>query len=313
MVKAKDVQNGTYKQLGKDVGIVAAMQSDLKGGLAYYVSEREKYVSEFNLWSKKTAQASLETGRVVYEAKQHLSKNEFKAFVSDIKAGSTIRKYLAIGEHYEKFYQYADLLPNAWTSIYEITLLPADVFDALVATESSMANMTGAQLRLLRGEGTDDKSKSSSTASAVTPAVKTVPVAPETAQNSSKATENAKDTHSQSDIVEAAAASSDAIQNVASESVTECVDTVSDDTSSESDHEYAQQATSKMLERVNATASTSVDVETNSAMPTYEVIIRFNSIPTDDSWFDLTEEIENLVEKYNFDVEVIVTRPSFVE
>ena len=307
MVKANNVQNGTYKKLGKDVGIVAAMQCDSKVGVSIYMSEREKYVSEFNLWSKKTAQASLETGRVVYEAKQNLSKNEFKAFVSDIKAGSTIRKYLAIGEHYEKFYQYADLLPNAWTSIYQITLLPADVFDALVATESSMANMTGAQLRLLRGKKTEDKTKSS-TASAATPTT----LAPQTAQNTQEAHE---DINAASNTIEQSAtatATSDAIQKDSNESVAASVDAESDDTSSPSDRAYAKQATSTMLERVAATACTTVDVESTTAMPTYEVVIRFNSIPTDDSWWDLTEEIENLVEKYNFDVEVVETRPSFV-
>lgn len=298
------VQNGTYKQLGKDVGIIAAVNSDSKINVSVYMSDREKYVSEFNLWSKKTAQASLETGRVVYEAKQNLTKDEFKAFVGDIKAGPTIRKYLAIGKHYDKFYQYAELLPNAWTSIYEITLLPADVFDALVATESSMANMTGAQLKLLKGKGSDSKSKSSAAASAVTPADATVPAAPATAQDSSEASEDADDTQSLSGMSDVATASSDAIQNDSSESVADAADeAVSDEFTGASDAMSSKQKFKEMFERMSRTPS--IDVK---AFP-YEILIRFKSAPSDNTWWDLVEGIDDLVEQHKFDVEIIEARP----
>ena len=141
MIKAMNVQNGTKKQFGEKVGIVAAVNSDSKVSVSYYVSEREKYVSEFGQWSKKTAQTILEMGRVVFEAKKELGSQDYLHFCNEIgRKGedATVRKYLAIGEKYDKFYQYAELLPNAWTSIYEITQLPSDVFEALVATNSSM-------------------------------------------------------------------------------------------------------------------------------------------------------------------------------
>lgn len=317
MIRHFNVQNGTYKQLGKDVGILAAVNSDSNINVAVYLSESDKYKTEFNSWSKKTAQSTLEMCRVVFEAKKELGSQDFLKFCNEIgRKGedATVRKYLAIGSKYEQFYQYAELLPNAWTSIYEITQLPSDVFEALVATNSSMANMTGAQLKLLMGKKTEDKSKSSAASAAATDvsADSTAVNATEAAQNTSEQSEIADDTQSQSHVSEAAAASSDVIQNDSSESVADAADAASDDTTRASDRAYAKQATSSMLERVAAAASTTVDVEPTTVMPTYEVVIRFNSIPTDDSWWDLTEEIENLIEKYNFDVEVVETRPSFV-
>jgi hypothetical protein len=43
------------------------------------------------------------------------------------------------------------------------------------------------------------------------------------------------------------------------------------------------------------------------------VLVRFKSKPTDDSWFDLTEAIEAVVDRKNLNVEIIETRPPFAE
>jgi hypothetical protein len=290
MFDEKNVQNGTYKKLGKEVGIVAAVNSDLKVNVSVYLSERDKYKTEFNAWSKKTAQSTLEMCRVVFEAKQNLSKDDFKIFANDVSSRTTVTKYLAIGEKYEQFYQYANLLPNAWTSIYEITQLPSEMFVALVTTENSMVNMTGAQIKKLMGKGTEDNSKAAAATAAVTSEA-------QTADQSSKTTSDASED-------DAASSSTDA---------TEVATASSDASSSESDRAFAKQATSTMLEQaVSAAASTTVNAFPQVPLMPYEVLIRFNTIPTDDTWFDLVEEIENLIEKYNFDVDVIETRPQFV-
>ena len=44
---------------------------------------------------------------------------------------------------------------------------------------------------------------------------------------------------------------------------------------------------------------------------TYEVLVRFESKPSDDSWWDLTEAIENVVDDRDLKVEIICTRPLF--
>jgi hypothetical protein len=293
-----NVQNGTYKKLGKEVGIVASVNSDSKVNVSVYLSEREKFTSEFNAWSKKTAQSTLEMCRVVYEAKKELGSQDFLKFCNAIgRKGedATVRKYLKIGEKYDKFYQYADLLPNSWTSIYEITQLPSEMFEALVTTENSMANMTGAQIKELMGKGIEDKSKAAAAATAaVTSEAQT---ADQSSETTSDASEDDEAASSSTDATETTTASSDA----------------SEADSSESDRAFAKQATSTMLEQaVSAAASTTVNALPQVPLMPYEVLIRFNTIPTDDTWFDLLEEIENLIEKYNFDVVVTETRPQFV-
>ena len=44
---------------------------------------------------------------------------------------------------------------------------------------------------------------------------------------------------------------------------------------------------------------------------TYEVLVRFNSKPSDQFWWDLTEAIEDVVEEKELDVEIIQTRPLY--
>jgi hypothetical protein len=102
--------------------------------------------------------------RVIAEAKKMLNQRDFGYFCFDIGHNgedATIRKYLKIGSKYDQLFQYAELLPSSWTSIYQITQLPADVFEALVSTDNSMANITGDKLRELMGKTPQGKTESS--------------------------------------------------------------------------------------------------------------------------------------------------------
>ena len=144
MNKQNNVQNGTSS-------LVDAVNSDIS--ITKFATDRERFLSEYTAFAVKTAKATVEMCRVVYEAKTQLAKYEYLRFLRDIhhsSEDSTIRKYLAIGERYDKLIQYTNLLPSSWTSIYEITQIPSDVFDALVSTGSSMANLKGAQIKLLK-------------------------------------------------------------------------------------------------------------------------------------------------------------------
>jgi hypothetical protein len=110
--------------------------------------------------------------RVVYEAKNGLSSSEYSEFLKDIghkSETSTIRKYLAIGSQYDKLIQYTNLLPNSWTSIYSITQLSSDTFDALAATDTDMSKMSGKEIKSLldMSKPTPSKSSASSSSSSV--------------------------------------------------------------------------------------------------------------------------------------------------
>lgn len=306
MINKESVQNGTYKKLGKEVGIVAAVNSDSKVNVSVYLSEREKFTTEFNAWSKKTAQSTLEMCRVVYEAKKELESQDFLKFCNAIgRKGedATVRKYLKIGEKYDKFYQYANLLPNSWTSIYEITQLPSEMFEALVTTENSMANMTGAQIKELMGKGTEDKSKA-------TAATSEAQTADQSSETTSEASEDDQAASSSTDSTEAATASSDASEAESSVSIADetevSTDQTSDSSSSDSDREFAKQATSTMLEQaVSAAASTTVAVEDEEAFEPYEITIRFNSKPSDVAVAALVESIVTIKSKHRLDFDFV--------
>lgn len=286
-----DVQNGTYAKLGNEVGIVAAINNS-NVNVTYYMSERDKYKAEFNQWSKKTAQASLEMGRVVYEAKKELESQDFLKFCNEIgRKGedATVRKFLKIGEKYDNFYKYADLLPNSWTSIYEITQLPSDVFEALVATDNSMANMTGEQIKSLMGKKAEDKSTDT-----------------QTAQTAKVATDDVGVTVSLSATSDVVTATSDETMTDAIESVTDSVSVIADnpsnDVQSDSNREFAKHATDTMLERVTATASAYVDVQ--EPFEPYELVLRLNEKPSDDAVHALVEAIHQIKSKYRLNLEI---------
>ena len=75
--------------------------------------ERSHYVAEFKRGVEKTARATLETCRVVYEANRVLDNYQFQNFCTEVgyrDGSSSIRKFIAIGKVYPRFIQYADQL-----------------------------------------------------------------------------------------------------------------------------------------------------------------------------------------------------------
>jgi len=111
--------------------------------------ERSFYVQEFKRGVEKTARATLETCRVVYEASRVLDNYQFQNFCTEVgyrDGSSSIRKFIAIGKVYPRFIQYADQLPSAWTAIYQITQIPADEFDAYIKHGKRLDQLKGKRL-----------------------------------------------------------------------------------------------------------------------------------------------------------------------
>lgn len=283
---------------------IGVLNSESLVNVSYYMSERDKFKTEFNTWSKKTAQSTLEMCRVVYEAKKELGSQDFLKFCNEIGRNgtdATVRKYLKIGEKYDKFYQYAELLPNSWTSIYEITQLSSEMFEALVTTDNSLANMTGEQIKKLMGKGAEYKSKSS-----VTNSVNSPSVPPQTAQTLTEASDVAVDELSQNDLIDSDAASDEADLAVAA------YVSSSDDTLNHSERKLVMQPTSTMLEHVASTSSSSVEVEAEEAFKPHEILIRFNSKPSDIAVMELVDSLLKIKSKYRLDFE-IVPQSAFVD
>ena len=311
-IVSENVQNGTNLSQGS-----SASASDIEQGLGrirvietgdglvmtHFVTARERFYSEYSKFAVKTAQSTVEMCRVVYEAKKSLDKSEYASFLQDIgrkTEDSTIRKYLAIGERYDDLIAYTNLLPSSWTSIYEITQLPAESFMAMVAMGESMANLTGADLKRLKSVNSCDTSVDS-----------TVPSMPSTnVKRSASVNTDESEQSVDSDSASAAVESTDALIS-AQTTDSASSDAISrDDEAADSspDNEFAQQATSSLLERVSQNTITSADVSVTAeeeADEPYEVVIRFKSRPSTDATHAIVEALTSVFSKHRVEAEIL--------
>jgi hypothetical protein len=110
---------------------------------------RDDYIWHFKAQQRRTAIASLQMCRVVYEANKMLADYEYERFCESIgykSNSSTIRKFLVIGKVYPRMIQYADQLPAAWTSIYALTQMPADEFERCLDTGYRLCDLSTAEI-----------------------------------------------------------------------------------------------------------------------------------------------------------------------
>lgn len=141
--------------------IPATMQYETPEKWEYSVAEddsqiegrtRQTYVWYFKAHQRRTAIASLQMCRVVYEANKSLPEHEFDEFCKNIgykHDSSTIRKFLVIGKVYPRLIGYADQLPAAWTSIYALTQMPADDFERCIADGYRLCDLSTGEIDAL--------------------------------------------------------------------------------------------------------------------------------------------------------------------
>jgi 2C-methyl-D-erythritol 2,4-cyclodiphosphate synthase len=313
------VQNGTTMDHDNDVSIsdieqglgqIRVFETDDEIVVTHYVSARERFFSEYSKFAVKTAQSSVEMCRVIYEAKESLDKSEYASFLKDIGRktdDSTIRKYLAIGERYDDLIAYANLLPSSWTSIYEITQIPSESFMAMVATGESMAHLTGAQLKLLRGIDSSAKPSTPDSSSVSLTMPSTNVKKSVTASSSTNGSEQSADSDNTDATVDAADGAVAAHTTVSATCA--AISTDDEDADSSSDNEFAQQATSSLLERVSQNANLTVEaddldvVDEESDQP-YDIVIKFNSRPSDIAMHAIVDALLSVFRKHNVDAEV---------
>lgn len=129
-----------------------------------------EYVVEFTQFANKTAQAIIGMGRVVYKAKSELNKELFKTFCDVIrfdKDSSAIRKLYQIGKKADFLENYADRLPNTWTTVYRLTQLTDAVLEEAIEAGAVHASMSGLEAGRFvhRMLGTQPRSKKNTLAS----------------------------------------------------------------------------------------------------------------------------------------------------
>ena len=155
--KAKVTLSTTHsnsKSLIADYSPVLSLERSINDDPNLVAHDRAHYVAEFKRGVEKTARAMLETGRVVYEASRMLDSYQFQNFCKEVgyrDNSSTIRKFITIGKVYPRFIQYADQLPSAWTTIYQITQIPANDFENYIKNGKRLDELKGKRLQILLG------------------------------------------------------------------------------------------------------------------------------------------------------------------
>jgi hypothetical protein len=301
------VLNGTNEVTNQDIGQIRVLETESGIEVKHYITSRERFYSQYSLFAIKTAQSTVEMCRVVFEAKEELSRGEFSNFCTDIGhkgEDSTVRKYLAIGAAYERLIQYADKLPNSWTSIYTITQIPSETFNALAQVGESFAKLSGNQIKALVEINSDSKKVPSTdaTSSAKTTAEVVSSETPTASSNEDAQKSLESNSETSSEVIDVVTASTDEIST--DEDSSNLSNTDTDDSEDESVSEDAVVKANALLERVTTTASTSMTVDIEDEFEPYELVFAVNSKPSDEAIQYLLECIETLQSKFKVDIEL---------
>lgn len=300
-----NVLNGTNEVSNQDIGQIRVLETERGIEVKHYITNRERFYSQYSLFAIKTAQSTVEMCRVVFEAKEELSKEEFSEFCTDIGhkgEDSTIRKYLAIGAAYDRLIQYADKLPNSWTSIYTITQIPSETFNALAEVGESFAKLSGNQIKALVEINSDSKKSPSTNATSTAETTFEVTSTDVLASSSTDDTQKSLESNSETsfeatDVVTATTdeiSTDDDLSNLSS----------SDDSDDESVSEDAVVKANTLLERVTTTHTTSANVDIEDELEPYKLLLCFNSKPSDEARQYLVDCIFTLKSKYRLDIEL---------
>ena len=301
------VLNGTNEVTNQDIGQIRVFETESGIEVKYHITDRARLFSEYSLFAVKTAQSTVEMCRVVFEAKEELSRDEFSNFCTDIGhkgEDSTVRKYLAIGAAYERLIQYADKLPNSWTSIYTITQIPSETFNALAQVGESFAKLSGNQIKALVEINSDSKKAPSTDATSLAKTTAEVASSKTTTATSAEDTNKSLESNSKtsSEVIDVVTASTDEIST--DEDSSNLSNTDTDDSEDESVSDDAVVKANALLERVTTTASISVNVEIEDEFEPYELVFAVNSKPSDEAIQYLLECIETLQSKFKVDIEL---------
>ena len=92
------------------------------------------YVKRISSLKTNTAENILSIGLVMKEAKINLSKDDFQSFLKSThyeEKSSSVRKWIQIGDAYQRLRPIANKLPVAWSTIYKLSKIDSNKFDLL--------------------------------------------------------------------------------------------------------------------------------------------------------------------------------------
>ena len=294
-----NVLNGTNEVSNHDIGQIRVLETESGIEIKHHITCRERFLSQYSLIAIKTAQSTVEMCRVVFEAKEELSRDEFSEFCTDIGhkgEDSTVRKYLAIGAAYERLIQYADKLPNSWTSIYTITQIPSETFNSLAQVGESFAKLSGNQIKALVEINSDSKKALSAKTTEV---IASSATATDSSEDESSMSLKSNSETTTEDLNTVTASSTDiSTKAVLSDQLP------TDYSVDEIPNDDIKVKANALLERVNTAATTSMQIEADEEFEPYTLALSINSEPSDEALQCLFDCIQTLKSKYRLDIEL---------
>ena len=122
--------------------------------LASLSPNAQNYAAQIMSLAKSGTENTIDMCEVFFQAKNSLG-DEFATLCAAINydvQSATIKKYVLIGENADKFRQYIDRLPSAWTTLYQMTQLSDEHFHQLMTHGKITPLSTGEQVKLLAKE-----------------------------------------------------------------------------------------------------------------------------------------------------------------
>lgn len=114
----------------------------------------QSYAAQIMSLAKSGTENTIDMCEVFFHAKNSLG-DEFATLCAAINydvQSATIKKYVLIGENADKFRQYIDRIPSAWTTLYQLTQLSDDQFHQLMEHGKITPLSTGEEIKLLANE-----------------------------------------------------------------------------------------------------------------------------------------------------------------
>jgi hypothetical protein len=133
----------------------------------------EQFIEQYRKSTKDAIEQILNMGTAVKDIYEKYKANELNKYdlnyfcmsVGINQKSSTFRKYDAIGRNADKFRQYMDKLPSAFSTLYEIATLDSETFEKIFINVENCQGLTLKQVKQLA-------KKSSPTGSSLTPRIK---------------------------------------------------------------------------------------------------------------------------------------------
>jgi hypothetical protein len=120
-------------------------------------TQTEKFIKNYQNSTKSAIEQILLMGESVNTINEKCKQgvlnqydlNYFCMSVGISQKSSTFRKYDAIGKNAEKFRQYMNKLPSAFSVLYEIATLDAETFERIIINSTNINGLTLKQVRQL--------------------------------------------------------------------------------------------------------------------------------------------------------------------